>query len=76
MLMLAGVTVNVQPWPCVIVTGCPATISVPDRSGPSVAATRNVTVPGPLKVLALLIVIQEVRLSAVQLQPAGADTAT
>src|SRR3982751_1811831 len=75
-LMLGGVTVAVQPAPCVTVMRRPATLSVPVRAGPSLAATRKPTVPVPLPMGAVVIVIQAAWLSAVQSHPAPADTAT
>jgi hypothetical protein len=48
---------NVHPSPCVTVTVWPATVNVPDREGPSAAATLNVTVPVPLPLLPNVIVI-------------------
>ena len=68
--------VTLHPGDCVTVTARPATVTVPVRAGPSVAATCKATAPGPLPVAPAVSEIHGTPLWAVQLQPAGADTAT
>jgi hypothetical protein len=43
----SGEMLNTHPADCVIVARCPATVTVPVRVGPDVAATVNATVPFP-----------------------------
>ena len=54
----------------------PAIVIVPERAGPVVAATLNVTVPFPLSLVPDLSVIHETLLFAVQLHPLAAVTET
>ena len=56
---LSGETAYVQPAVCVIVTRCPAIVTVPERLGPEVAATSSTTVPLPLPVERFSKVIHE-----------------
>src|SRR5687767_11865467 len=51
-------------------------ITSPARDGPSVAATRSCTTPGPVPLGPLVMVIHAARLSAVHTQPADVDTGT
>ena len=44
----SGDIAKVHASPCVTVTVCPATVSVPERGGPVDAATLNEIVPPPL----------------------------
>lgn len=67
----SGEMANVQPWPCVIVTICPATVTVPVRVGPLVGSTVMTTDPLPVP-LAAESVIQLALLLAVHGQPAAA----
>jgi hypothetical protein len=56
--MVDGAIEDVHPGDCVTVIVRPATTSVPDRAGPSLAATRTATMPDPLPLAPLVIVIQ------------------
>jgi hypothetical protein len=71
---VSGDNANVQPWPCTTVTVCPPTAIVPDRVGPVVAATANVTVPAPLPLAPAVMVIHGALLVAVHPHPAAALT--
>lgn len=73
---VCGAAENVQPWPWLTVIVCPATISVPERAGPLVPATLAVTVPLPLPLAPLAMVIHGTWLAAVQAQPASVVTVT
>lgn len=53
----SGDIAKVHASPCVMVTVCPATVSVPERGGPGAAATLNETVPPPLPLPSEAIVI-------------------
>ena len=66
----------VQPGDCVTVTTLPATVTVPVRAAPSVAATRKLTTPGPLPLLPPATEIHGVSVVAVHGHPGGADTGT
>ena len=55
---------------------CPATVKVPVRATPAVAAAVTLTVPLPLPLLPELIVNQAALLLAVHAQPAPAVTFT
>src|SRR4051812_24395089 len=55
---------------------CPATVSVPERAGPLVAAAFTETVPLPFPLAPLAIVIHDAWLVAVHAQPAPAVTVT
>jgi hypothetical protein len=60
---------------CVTVNVTPAILSVPLRAiVDGLAATLNPTLPGPDPVAPLVIVIQDVLLSALQPQPLDVDT--
>ena len=65
----SGEIANAHPLPCETVTVCPAMVSVPERAGPSAAATLRVTVPAPLPPLPEAIVIHDALLEALQPQP-------
>jgi len=54
----------------------PATVSVPVRVGPLVAATANVTLPAPFPLAPLLMLIHGALLVAVHAHPAAALTVT
>jgi hypothetical protein len=56
--MFDGAIAYVHPSDCMTVIVRPATTSVPDRPGPSLAATRTTTMPGPVPLAPLVIVIQ------------------
>jgi hypothetical protein len=73
---VSGEIAYVQPWPCTTVTVRPAMASVPDRDGPVVEATVNVTVPDPLPLAPDAIAIHDALLVAFHVQPAPAVTAT
>jgi hypothetical protein len=73
---VSGAIANVQPSPCCTVTVCPATVIVPERDGPLVAAARKLTLPLPLPLAPETIVIQDALLAAVHPQPEPAVTAT
>ena len=73
---VSGEMANVQPCPWVTVTVCPATVSVPERAGPVVAATENETVPAPLPPPPDAIVSHGASLLAVHAQPAPVATVT
>jgi len=66
----SGEMANVHPSPCVIITICPATVTVPDRDGPFSDATFSVTVPDPVPFAPDVTVIQSALLAAVHGQPA------
>jgi len=59
---------------CDTVTVCPATVSVPIRDPPVLAAHVNATVPGPEPLPPEVTVIQDALLVAVQLQAAAVVT--
>src|ERR1043165_6457828 len=61
---------------CVTVNVEPAIVSVPVRAPPVFAATVNVTVPVPVRVAPLVIVIQLTLLAAVHAQPDCVVTVT
>ena len=61
---------------CVIVTGCPATVTVPVRAAPLFAATTRRTEASPLPDAPEETVIQSTPLVDVQAQPVGAVTDT
>jgi hypothetical protein len=71
---LSGDTSKLQPGDCVTVKDCPATVTVPVRDGPSVAATVKLTAPLPDPPV-VPIEIQLTLLAAVHGQPAPAVTA-
>jgi hypothetical protein len=71
-----GSALTLHPCDCVTVTTRPATVTVPDRAGPSIAATCKTTTPGPLPVAPEATEIHGTELCALQLQPAVAETAT
>ena len=71
-----GLMMNTQPLFCVTVKVCPATVIVPMRCGPVLAATVNSTVPLPLPLAPLEMVIQAALLIAVQAQPVTVVTLT
>jgi hypothetical protein len=56
-LTLDGVIEYVHPSDCVTVMVRPATMSVPDRPGPSLAVTRKTTTAEPLPLPPLVTVI-------------------
>lgn len=66
----SGEMANVHPSPCVIVTVCPATVTVPEREGPESGATLSVTVPDPVPFAPDVTVIQSALLAAVHGHPA------
>jgi len=66
----SGEMANVHPSPCVMVTVCPATVTVPDREGPLSGATVSETVPDPVPFAPDVTVIQSALLAAVHGQPA------
>ena len=66
----SGEMAKVHPSPCVIVTVCPATVTVPDREGPLSGATLSVTVPDPVPFAPDVMVIQSALLAAVHGHPA------
>lgn len=66
---------NEHPSPCVMLTVCPAIVSVPERGGPVVGATATDTLPLPLPD-DVLSVSQGTLLDAVQGQPVPAVTIT
>jgi hypothetical protein len=66
----SGEMANVHPSPWVMVTVCPATVTVPEREGPLRAATFSVTVPDPVPFAPDVTVIQSALLAAVHGQPA------
>jgi hypothetical protein len=72
----SGEMENTHPADCVIVTRCPATVAVPVRVGPDVAATVNATVPFPLPDADPWRVIQGTSDDAVHGHPAFALTDT
>jgi uncharacterized membrane protein len=74
MVWLAGLMENVQPDPCETEKVCPATVIVPVRAGPVLAAAEKLTVPSPLPLAPAVMVIQASLLVAVQVQPAAAVT--
>lgn len=59
---------HVPPLGWVTLTACPAMLRVPVRAGPVLAAAVKPTVPFPLPLAPLVIVIQPDPLSAVQAQ--------
>jgi hypothetical protein len=67
---------KVQPELWLTVNVRPATVSVPLRAGPVVAATANWTVPFPFRLPAFVIVIHDALLVAVHSHPATVVTAT
>jgi hypothetical protein len=72
----SGAIASVQPSPCVIVTVCPAIVTVPDRDDPVVPSIVSVTTPAPLPAAPPVIVIHEVLLAAVHPHPGPALTLT
>jgi hypothetical protein len=66
--------VQLVPALCVMLKVCPATVIVPVRAGPVLAATEKLTVPLPVPVAPAVMVIQASLLVAVQAQPAAAVT--
>jgi len=75
-LWLVGLMVNEQPLACVTVNVWPATVIVPVRCGPVLAATVNWTVPAPEPLAPAVMVIHESLLAAVQAHPVAAVTLT
>lgn len=73
---VSGAIAKEQPWDCVTVTVCPATVSVPLRDGPVVAATVNVTVPSAVPDVEPGIEIHGTTVDAVQAHPFPAVTVT
>jgi hypothetical protein len=74
---LAGVMLYPQPAACVIVTGCPATVSTPERDCVVGLATNEYeTGPVPVPFAPDVIDIHETALEAVQAQPAAEVTVT
>ena len=72
----SGEIVKTQPGDWVIVTRCPATVAVPLRVGPDVAATSHVMVPLPLPDEAPCGTIQDTSDVEVQGQPLPVVTVT
>jgi hypothetical protein len=70
----SGEIENVHPFPCEIVTVCPAIVSDPDRGGPVSPATLIVTVPEPLPEPPAAIVIHGAPLDALHAHPLAAVT--
>ena len=66
----------VQPSACVTVKICPAMVTVPVRAVPELAAMLSVTVPLPVPLLPLVMVIHGALLVAVQPQAAPVVTLT
>ena len=73
---LAGLMLNVQPEAWLTVNVRPAMVSVPLRAGPVVDATPNCTVPLPVPLLPLVIVIHDALLAAVHAHSGTVATAT
>ena len=71
-----GLIENVQPLLCVTVCVWPAIVSVSTRCGPVLAATLKPTVPLPVPVAPLVIVIHDAVVEDVHAHPAGIVTAT
>jgi hypothetical protein len=69
-LRLVGFRLPLHAVACVAVNVWLAIVSVPERPGPSFAATENVTVPLPEPLAPDLMVIQDALLALVQAQPA------
>ncbi len=63
-----------HPVACETVNVLPAIVSVPERAGPSLAATKKVTVPLPLPAAPEVMVVHWTVLEAVHAQPAPAVT--
>lgn len=73
---LVGLMAYVQPVACVTVKIWPEMPIVPIRSGPVFAATVKVTVPSPVPLAPVLMVIQDDAIGeAVQVQPGSTVTA-
>lgn len=64
-----GEIANVHPWAWETETCCPATVNVPERAGPDVAATANATLPEPRPSAGPCSVIQLALLTAVHAHP-------
>jgi hypothetical protein len=73
---VSGAIVNAQPGACVIVTRWPATVAVPLRAGPLVAATDIDTAPLPFPDAPLRMVTHGTSDAAVQAHPLLDPTAT
>lgn len=71
-----GAMLNVQPCDCVTVTVCPATVNVPVRDGPVVAATSNCTLPFDDPDVDPWMAIQGAVVDAVHVHPLPAVTVT
>ena len=71
-----GFSVNVQPLSCVTVTGRPATVTIPVRAGPVLAAKVRSTPPFPVPPAVPTIAIHVALLVAVQAHDAAAATST
>ena len=67
-----GAMEYVQPSVCVIVSVCPATVSVPVRGGPLFGCTVKFTVAAPDPLFGFTSVIQLALLAVVQVQAAAA----
>ena len=71
-----GLIVKVHPDACVTVNVWPATVKVPVRNGPVLAAMEKFVVPGPFPDAPLVIVRNDgALLVAVHVQPAVVETA-
>src|SRR4051812_5831520 len=73
---VVGESANVQPCPWLTVTVRPATVSVPERAGPLVAAALMFTVPLPEPLAPDAIVIHDAWLAAVHAHPEPEVTLT
>jgi hypothetical protein len=72
----SGLMLKLQPELWLTANARPAMVSVPLRAGPAFGATANWTVPLPLRLPPLAIVIHGALLAAVQSHPAAVVTAT
>src|SRR5882724_3322733 len=61
---------------CTIDTVCPATVSVPSRGAPPLAATENVVAPDPAVADAEVSVMKALLLDALHAHPVRVETAT
>jgi hypothetical protein len=68
--------VNEQPLACVTVKVWPATVIVPVRGGPELAATENCTAPEPEPLAPAVMVIQLSLLAAAHAHPVAVVTLT
>jgi hypothetical protein len=71
-----GLRVNVQPFSCATVTVRPATVTMPVRPGPMLAANARSTAPFPVPPAVPVIPIQPALLAAVHAHDAAAATST